>query len=72
VLGDHLATLARWLTPGIEQELDARLLSAKWDDGPVVLASALGAEAAMRGASALALQRVYDDPTVVAELGGKA
>ena len=67
VVGRYLATLAPWITPGIEEELDARVLSSKWD-GPAVLTSALGAEVAVRGASALALRRIYSDPGVVAEL----
>jgi predicted NBD/HSP70 family sugar kinase len=67
VVGGYLATLAPWLTPGIEREFEARVLSSKWD-GLTVVKSALGAEAAVRGASALALQRVYADPGVVAEL----
>jgi predicted NBD/HSP70 family sugar kinase len=68
VIGGYFATLARWLAPGIEEELDARVLSSKWD-GPRVLTSALGGEAAVRGAAALALRRVYADPGIVAELG---
>ncbi|HKH16670.1 MAG TPA: ROK family transcriptional regulator [Solirubrobacteraceae bacterium] len=68
VIGGYFATLARWLAPGIEEELDARVLSSKWD-GPRVLTSELGGEAAVRGAAALALRRVYADPGIVAELG---
>jgi hypothetical protein len=43
------------------------VLAAEWDP-PRVVTSALGAEAAVRGASALALRRVYADPGLVAEL----
>ena len=43
------------------------MLSAEWDV-PGVLTSALGAEAAVRGAAALALRRVFADPALVAEL----
>jgi len=67
VLGDYLATLAPWLAPGVEHELGVRVLSAQWDV-PAVVSSAMGAEAAVRGASALALRRVYSDPGLVAEL----
>jgi predicted NBD/HSP70 family sugar kinase len=67
VLGDYLATLAPWLAPGVEHELGVRVLSSQWDV-PAVVSSAMGAEAAVRGASALALRRVYSDPGVVAEL----
>jgi predicted NBD/HSP70 family sugar kinase len=70
VLGGYLATLAPWLAPGIEQELAARVLSARWDV-PKVVTSALGAETAVRGASGLALRRVFADPAVVAELSGR-
>jgi predicted NBD/HSP70 family sugar kinase len=67
VVGGYFAPLARWLGPGVQQELDARVLSSE-HDGPRVFTSALGAEAAVRGAAAYALRRVYDDPAVVAEL----
>jgi predicted NBD/HSP70 family sugar kinase len=67
VVGGYFAPLARWLSPGVQQELDARVLSAEYD-GPRVLTSALGGEAAVRGAATLALRRVYADPAVVAEL----
>jgi predicted NBD/HSP70 family sugar kinase len=67
VVGGYFATLAPWLAPGIEQELAARVLSAEWG-GLKVVTSALGASAAVCGASALALRRVYEDPAVVAEL----
>jgi predicted NBD/HSP70 family sugar kinase len=67
VVGGYFAPLARWLAPGVQQELDARVLSSE-HDGPRVLTSALGGEAALRGAAAFALRRVYDDPAVVTEL----
>jgi predicted NBD/HSP70 family sugar kinase len=67
VVGGYFATLARWLVPGLEQELAARVLSSEWD-APGVVTSALGASAAVRGASASALRRVFADPGLVAEL----
>jgi predicted NBD/HSP70 family sugar kinase len=67
VVGGYFAPLARWLSPGVQEELEAHVLSSE-HDGPRVLTSALGGEAAVRGAAALALRRVYDDPAVVAEL----
>jgi predicted NBD/HSP70 family sugar kinase len=67
VVGGYFATLAQWLLPGLREELDARVLSAEWDP-PRVVISALGAEAAVRGASALALRRVFVDPGVVVGL----
>jgi predicted NBD/HSP70 family sugar kinase len=67
VVGGYFATLAPWLIPGLRQELDARVLAAEWD-APRVVTSALGAEAAVRGASAAALRRVFADPGLVAFL----
>jgi predicted NBD/HSP70 family sugar kinase len=67
VVGGYFATLAEWLVPGLREELDARVLAAEWDP-PRVVISALGAEAAVRGAAALALRRVFADPALVAEL----
>ena len=69
IVGGYLARLGDWLVPGLEAELAARVLAAEWD-APRVVTSALGAEAAVRGAAALALRRVLDDPAVVAELSG--
>jgi predicted NBD/HSP70 family sugar kinase len=67
VVGGYFATLAPWLLPGLQEELDARVLAAEWDP-PRVVTSKLGAEAAVRGASAQALHRVFADPGLVAEL----
>jgi predicted NBD/HSP70 family sugar kinase len=71
VIGGYLATLAPWLVPGIEEELEARVLAAEWD-APGVVTSALGAEAAVRGASAQALRPVFADPGLVADLVASA
>ena len=62
-----LATLASWLAPALEKELNERVLAATWD-APVVVRSELGSEAAVRGAAAAALRRVFADPGIVAEL----
>jgi predicted NBD/HSP70 family sugar kinase len=67
VVGGYFATLAPWLMPGLREELDARVLAAEWD-APRVVTSELGAEAAVRGASAQALRRVFADPGLVAFL----
>jgi predicted NBD/HSP70 family sugar kinase len=67
VIGGYLGRLADWLVPGIEDEIAGRVLAAKWGDATIV-ASALGAEAAVRGACALALRRVYSDPAIVVAL----
>ena len=67
VVGGYFAPLARWLSPGVQEELDARVLSSE-HEGPRVITSELGGDAAVRGAAALALRRLYEDPGVVAEL----
>jgi predicted NBD/HSP70 family sugar kinase len=67
VVGGYFATLAEWLLPGLREELDARVLAAEWDP-PRVVISALGAEAAVRGAAGLALRRVFADPGLVVGL----
>jgi predicted NBD/HSP70 family sugar kinase len=67
VIGGYFATLASWLAPGLEQGLRERVLSAEWDV-PAVVRSELGGEAAVRGAAAAALRRVFADPALVAEL----
>jgi predicted NBD/HSP70 family sugar kinase len=67
VVGGYFATLAPWLVPGLEDEVAARVLSSEWDP-PRVVISQLGADAAVRGASASALRRVFADPGIVAEL----
>jgi len=67
VVGGYFATLAKWLLPGLREELDARVLAAEWD-APRVVISELGAEAAVRGAAALALRRVFADPGLVSAL----
>lgn len=67
VIGGYFATLAPWLAPSLEEELADRVLSSQWD-APVVLTSELGGEAAVRGAAAAALRRVFADPGLVAEL----
>ncbi len=71
VIGGYFATLSRWLAPALRTELEERVLSAEWD-APGVVTSALGAEAAVRGAAASALRRVFADPALVAELRASA
>jgi predicted NBD/HSP70 family sugar kinase len=67
VIGGYFAKLAPWLAQGLERELADHVLSARWDL-PSVVTSELGGEAAVRGAGAAALRRVYADPGLVAEL----
>jgi predicted NBD/HSP70 family sugar kinase len=64
VLGGFLTTLAPYVTPAVEAELDARLLGSR-RARPDVIASRLGADAACRGGAAHALRRVLDDPGVL-------
>ena len=71
VVGGYFATLAPWLVPGLEAELAARVLAAEWAP-PAVVTSALGGEAAVRGAAAAALRRVFADPALVTELPATA
>jgi predicted NBD/HSP70 family sugar kinase len=66
VVGGYFAPLARWLSPGVREQLDAHVLSSE-HDGPALLTSELGGEAAVRGGAALALRRILADPAVLAE-----
>lgn len=61
VLGGLFAQLAPWLADPIGEELRAHFLAADWAT-PQVLPSKLGAEAAVRGAAASSLQRIFADP----------
>jgi predicted NBD/HSP70 family sugar kinase len=65
VLGGNFAPMAEWLAPVIGAELGTRVLGGN-GAVPRVLASSLGAEAAMRGAAATQLRRVLADPTLAA------
>jgi predicted NBD/HSP70 family sugar kinase len=63
VLGGSYAVLEPWLREPLGAELDTRVLSAACE--PVrVLRSALGREAAVRGAAASIVQAIIDDPDV--------
>jgi predicted NBD/HSP70 family sugar kinase len=69
VLGGFLAPLSEHLKPAAETELRERVLGAG-RGLPALLTSPLGPEAAVRGAAALALDRVLADPGVVAARPG--
>ena len=56
--------MTEWLAPVIATELATRVLGGN-GAVPPVLPSNLGAEAAMRGAAATQLRRVFADPTLV-------
>lgn len=61
VLGGYFQPLAEWLAGPVQRELSTRVLSARWSP-VVVVGSALGSEAAVRGAAALTLHEVLEDP----------
>jgi predicted NBD/HSP70 family sugar kinase len=61
VLGGGYARLAPWLQEPVEAELARRVLSAPWG-APRVLVSALGSEAAVRGAATSIVRDVIADP----------
>jgi predicted NBD/HSP70 family sugar kinase len=65
VLGGFLAPLAAHLAPAAEEELRSRVLGAG-RRMPRLITSPLGPEAAVRGAAALALARLVDDPGMLA------
>ncbi|WP_411970337.1 ROK family protein [Saccharothrix longispora] len=61
VLGGTYARLEPWLRGPLRAELDRRVVSAEWS--PVrVVASSLGAEAAVRGAAGSAVRAILADP----------
>jgi predicted NBD/HSP70 family sugar kinase len=64
VLGGCFGPLAPWLVEGVRKTLDERSLAAR-SGSFVVLPSAFGDVAAVRGAAALPLHRVLDEPWTV-------
>ncbi len=60
-LGGVFASLARWLAPAVQTELDSRVLASRWST-PRVRSSALGGRAAVRGAAEAALDAVRHHP----------
>jgi predicted NBD/HSP70 family sugar kinase len=67
LLGGFFAPLTDWLGPAIVRELEVRVLASRWAL-PQVVAAALGPEAAVRGAAASSLDRVFADPAGVRDL----
>lgn len=64
VLGGYLGPLSEWLAGPVRAEMAERVLASRFS--PVgVLASGLGQDAAVRGAAALSLREVLDDPGAV-------
>ena len=64
VLGGCFGPLAPWLADGVRATLEERSLAAR-SGSFVVLPSAFGDGAAVRGAAALSLRRVLDAPWMV-------
>jgi predicted NBD/HSP70 family sugar kinase len=64
VLGGCFGPLAPWLVEGVRKTLEERSLAAR-SGSFVVLPSAFGDVAAVRGAAALPLHRVLDEPWTV-------
>ena len=64
VLGGYFAVLGRFLMAPLRAELRARVLGAETAEARVVL-SRLGFTAAVRGGALVALEPVFDDPTLV-------
>jgi predicted NBD/HSP70 family sugar kinase len=63
VLGGFFGQLSTWLAAPIERELEVHVLASDWAI-PRVLPSTLGPEAAVRGAAAQSLRRVFADPVL--------
>ncbi|WP_104525278.1 ROK family transcriptional regulator [Blastococcus atacamensis] len=66
LLGGYFAVLGNFLMEPLLAELDARVLGPGMAGARVVL-STLGFTAAVRGGAHVALESVFDDPTLVAE-----
>ncbi len=65
VLSGYFAEVGRWLRDVVEAELAAGVLAPQ-AGGTTVALSTLGFTAAVRGGATVALDHVFDDPTVVA------
>jgi predicted NBD/HSP70 family sugar kinase len=64
VLSGYFAEVGSWLRDAVEAELAAGVLAAG-AGGATVALSTLGFTAAVRGGAAVAVEHVFDDPTVV-------
>jgi len=61
VLGGLYAKLAPWLIEPVTSELSERVVNHSWTSTEVVVSS-LGAEASVKGAAAMTVRRMIDDP----------
>jgi predicted NBD/HSP70 family sugar kinase len=64
ILGGYLAAVGRWLAEPVAAELAARVIAPRAGGCRVEL-STLGFTAAVRGGAQVALESVFNDPTVV-------
>lgn len=64
VLSGYFAEVGEWMRPAIEEQLAAGVLAPQVGGTRVEL-STLGFTAAVRGGAALALEAVFDDPTII-------
>ena len=64
ILGGYFAVLGRFLTEPMTAELRARVFGPDLAGARIVL-STLGFTAAVRGGAHVALESVFDDPTLV-------
>jgi predicted NBD/HSP70 family sugar kinase len=71
VLGGYFAVLGRWLLDPMTAELSERVFGPGLAGARIVL-STLGFTAAVRGGAHLALDAVFDDPTLVPATGAPA
>jgi predicted NBD/HSP70 family sugar kinase len=69
LLGGYFAVLGRFLTEPMAAELRARVFGPDLAGARIVL-STLGFTAAVRGGAHVALESVFDDPTLVPATGG--
>lgn len=67
IIGGYFAPLAEWMVPRIQRELSTRVLGARWSSYRL-LVSALGGDAAVRGAAALSLHEIMANPLAVKDL----
>ena len=67
VLSGYFAEVGRWLQEVVEAELAAGVLAPD-AGGTTVALSTLGFTAAVRGGATVALEHVFDDPTLVARV----
>lgn len=70
VLGGIYRGLMPWLAPPADEELTGRVVSGLWSPGSGKLRASSVAGDAARGAAALVVQDVLDDPVAYAEPSG--